>query len=412
MRRLTARIKPEQWLVVFAQGIEMVGALIFFKMLTVYLLKSEMGNYLLATSVMALVMMASFSVMDQGLMRFVSIYERQGRLREMYSACLFGYAMLAAVLAATFLCLSVVLDGDSRWGGVFLGLTCWILTEPIKNSALAMSNALRDRMVIAKAKALDQFVRVGLVLATAILFSVDSRSVLMLLALSGMIVVVFLLWSQRDLLGGVREQNIRQVFADVFRYSWPLFVWGVFGWLQQMSNRWLLDAYNSEEAVASFGVLASLANLPFSMILSVVAAYALPIIYQAENSNPGSARAQVGTILRRLVPLFVAVIVVVIFFKREIIVLGSTQDYLQDAWLLPFMAAGVAVSALGTVMTYKDFATHQTHRLILPNVLPGVLALISGLVLVPAYGVKGAAASFVLAHSAFCLMQWFTFARR
>lgn len=390
----------------------MVGALLFFKMLTLYLPKAEIGNYLLATSVMALVLLASFSVMDQGLMRFISIYESQGSLREMYSAFLFGYAILTTILAVVFLSLSALLGSDSRWGGMFLGLMCWILTEPIKNAGLAMSNALRDRMVIAKAKAVDQFLRAGLVLGVALLFTVDSRLVLMLLALSGIGVVALLLWSQRALLGCVHKDNIRKVFTDVFRFSWPLFIWGIFGWFQQMSNRWLLEAFNSEEAVANFGVLASLATLPFTIILSVVAAYALPMLYQAENASPGSARTTVSTILRRLIPLLMAVVVVVMLFKREIVLLAATQDYLHDAWLMPFMAAGVALSALGTVMTYKDFATHQTRRLILPNVLPGILALISGFLLVPSHGVNGAAASFVLAHTASCFMQWFTFARR
>ena len=390
----------------------MVGGLRFFKLLTVYLPKAEMGNYLLATSVMALVLLASFSVMDQGLMRFASIYEARGDLREMYSACLFGYAMLALVLALAFLCLSVLFGSDSRWGGVFLGLMCWILTEPIKNAALAMSNAVRNRMVIAKAKALDQFARAGLVLVVALLVSVNSRAVLMLLALSGVCVGSFLLWSQRDLLGEVQKQNIRKVFADVFSFSWPLFIWGIFGWLQQMSNRWLLEAFSSEQDIANFGVLASLSTLPFTMVLSIVAAYALPIIYQAENANPGSARQKVSVILRRLAPMLIAIVLLVVMFKREIVLLAATQDYLQDAWLLPFMAAGVALSTLGTVMTYKDFATHQTRRLILPNVLPGILALVSGLLLVPAHGVHGAAASFVLAHALSCLMQWLTFARR
>ncbi|NDC10805.1 MAG: hypothetical protein EBZ75_15995, partial [Oxalobacteraceae bacterium] len=305
VRSLTARIKPEQWLILCAQGVEMVGGLLFFKLLTVYLPKAEMGNYLLATSVMALVLLASFSVMDQGLMRFASIYEARGDLREMYSACLFGYAMLALVLALAFLCLSVLFGIDSRWGGVFLGLMCWILTEPIKNAALAMSNAVRNRMVIAKAKALDQFARAGLVLVVALLVSVNSRAVLMLLALSGVCVGSFLLWSQRDLLGEVQKQNIRKVFADVFSFSWPLFIWGIFGWLQQMSNRWLLEAFSSEQDIANFGVLASLSTLPFTMVLSIVAAYALPIIYQAENANPGSARQKVSVILRRLAPMLI-----------------------------------------------------------------------------------------------------------
>ena len=390
----------------------MIGGLLFFKLLTVYLPKAELGNYLLATSIMALVLLVSFSVMDQGLMRFVSIYETQGKLREMYPAYLFGYAILVAILAAVFLCLSSLMGVWTRWGGIFIGLMFWILTEPIKNAALALSNATRDRMVIAKAKVLEQFVRSGLLLAVALLFSLDNSRVLMLLSLSGVCVCVILLWSQRALLGVLRKDNIRKVFADAISFSWPLFVWGIFGWLQQMSNRWLLEVFGSEQEVANFGVLASLATLPFTMVLGIVAAYALPVIYQIENTSPGSARAKVIMILRKLVPLLVGVVLMLFIFGREIVLLAATQDYLQNAWLLPFMATGVALSTLGTVMTYKDFAMNQTRRLILPNVLPGILALVIGLILVPSYGVSGAATSFILAHTTYCLLQWFTFVRR
>lgn len=234
----------------------------------------------------------------------------------------------------------------------------------------------------------------------------------MLLSLSGVCVCVILLWSQRALLGVLRKDNIRKVFADAISFSWPLFVWGIFGWLQQMSNRWLLEVFDSEQGVANFGVLASLATLPFTMVLGIVAAYALPVIYQIENTSPGSARAKVIMILRKLVPLLVGVVLILFIFGREIVLLAATQDYLQNAWLLPFMATGVALSTLGTVMTYKDFAMNQTRRLILPNVLPGILALVIGLILVPFYGVSGAATSFILAHTTYCLLQWFTFVRR
>lgn len=390
----------------------MLGALFFFKLLTVFLPKAEMGNYLLATSVMALVFLASFSVMDQGLMRFASIYEARGDLPRMYSAFLLGYAMLALLFALIFMCFSALLGSDSRWGGVFFGLMCCILIEPIKNAALSLSNASRNRMVMAKAKALDQFARAGLLLVLAILVSVNSRTVLIIIALSSVCVSSLLLWSQKDLLVRVRKQNIFKVFADVFSFSWPLFVWGIFGWLQNMSNRWLLEVFSSEQDVANFGVLASLATLPFTMILSIVGTYALPIIYQAENINPGSARQNVNTILRYFAPMLLSIVLLAFIFKHEIVLLAATQDYLQDAWLLPIMAVGAALSSLGTVMTYKDFAMHQTHRLILPNILPGILALVSGLVLVPSYGVKGAAASFVLAHVLSCLMQWLTFVKR
>jgi O-antigen/teichoic acid export membrane protein len=412
MNGLIARIKAEQWLVVFAQSVEMVGGLLLFKLLTVYLTKADMGNYLLAASVMAFVMTVSFSVMDQGLMRFVSIYESKNNLKEMYSACMFVYGLAAFLLALIFMCVSVLIGIDTRWGGMLVGLSFWILTEPIKNLALAMSTATRDRMVIASAKALDHFVRVGSVLLVALLFSLESMKVLILFAMSGACAGALLLWSQRAFLGKFWKHHIRKVFADMLGFSWPLYVWGIFGWLQHMSNRWLLETYNSAEQVANYGVLASLATLPFTMILGVVNSYALPIIYQGENTDPGSARGKVGMILRRLIPLLASVVVLTIFFRRDIILIAATQDYLQDAWLLPLMTAGVALSTLGTVMTYKDFATHQTRRLILPNVLPGILALVSGVLLVPALGVHGAAASFVLAHALSCLMQLLNFNRR
>lgn len=414
MSRLTSslRLKTEQWLVIFAQSAEIMGGIIFFKLLAVYLTKAEFGDYLLATSIMALVLLVSFSVIDQGLMRFVSIYEAEGKLPEMYSAYLFGITILVVIFALSFLSLGMLVGFETRWGGIFVGLMCWILTEPLKNTALSVSNAIRDRAVIAGAKALDQLIRASLVLSTAIFLYLDNRMVLILISLSGVCVAILLLLSQRGILGRFHKKSICKVYKDALSFSWPLFVWGIFGWFAQMSNRWLLEFFDLVEDVANFGVLTSLSTLPFTMILGIVASYALPLIYQDENITPGSARTKVYKILRRLLPLLVSVVLIWFIFHRDIILLAATEDYLENSWMLPYMAVGVALSTLGTVMTYKDFAANQTRRLILPNVLPGTFSLLSGLILIPIYGLNGAIASFILAHTLSFFMQLLVFIRR
>ncbi len=125
------------------------------------------------------------------------------------------------------------------------------MTVPFKNASLAISNALRDRKIVDMAKVFEPVLRVTLILTIALILSLDAYNFLMLLSISGFCVGAFLHWSQRALLGTVLRSNIRIVLLDLFSFSWPLFVWSQFGWLQQMSNRWLLESFNSLQDVAN-----------------------------------------------------------------------------------------------------------------------------------------------------------------
>ena len=82
------KISSEQVAVLVGRGVDAAGGLIFLKMLSALANKSDVGRYMLASSYLALVLVISFSALDQGLLRNVTEYRKQSSLASRYSAML------------------------------------------------------------------------------------------------------------------------------------------------------------------------------------------------------------------------------------------------------------------------------------------------------------------------------------
>lgn len=399
----------EKLIVLAAQITEAVGMLVFAKILAVRLSKGEMGVYFLAASGVALISTCFFSVTDQGFMRFVSVYERNGVLKKMYSALLGGNFLLALLVGLVAAVVVLALG----FGNGYFFLVCiagvWLSFDCIKTSALVTANTLRKRKIYTAAKMLEQGLKVSLLLLATTLVVADAKIVLAVLASSSLVVMVFLLVVHKAYLDVWQISDLRAVLADVIGFGGPLFVWSVFGWVQNMSGRWLLGWYHSGDVVAEFGILASLATLPVGFLLGIVAAYSLPIIYQREDETPGAAKAYVVKIVYKLGPILLAGLLIVSVYHRDIVVLLSSTRYAEYSYLLPYMTFGTVLNVLGAVLSYVSFARHQTGRLVLANSLPGVISLLLGLVIVPSQGLYGAVVSFILAHVAFFLLHFKVF---
>ena len=404
-------ISREKLLIIAVQAIEAVGMVIFFKLLAVTLDKSELGNYLLVTSILSLLLICPFSVLDQGLMRFASIYSKAGVLQHRYPALLFGYGLIALVIATVLWISGTFILNSPRWSIFLPALAFWLAAEAFKNVTLAMSNALRMRIDYATGKIVEQLTKLSLVFVLATMITLDTLTIIHVLTVSGIVVMCIMLFYQRKQLGTFSKNDLLAVFRDTGSFSWPLLVWGIFGWMQLMSNRWFLDWFLDEQAVADFGVLSTISTLPFTMLVGLVATYSLPVLYQRENENSGSTRRNVQIILYRMSPVFLIGVVVTAILHKEIILLVSSSAYLSHSIMLPFMVFSVALSSLGTFLTYDSYARLETHKLLVSQVAPGIVSVFLGLVLVSKFGVVGAAITFIIAHSLYFLLQLGVFYR-
>lgn len=412
MTLLRPLLGTEKKYVLLAQILEFTGNFIFFKLLATLVKKEVMGDYLIATSALSFFLITSFSVLDQGFLRIASTLGNDKQVRTNFSACLIIYAAISCLWAICILVISPLVNHtETAITPISLALIALVFLEPLKISSNTLLNSRRERKLTALTKLIEIIVKLSLLVLTVTSRSLSSASVLLILAASSVASSSFSIYHQRRYLGFVNKQIAVDIFRQLTAFSWPLLIWGVFGWMQQMLNRLFLDFYQDSLEVANYGVISSISSYPFTLVLSVIAAYSLPIIYQKADHDFQSAYMQVSQTIKATIPAIAIILLLLTILQKPIILLAASGEYLDYSWLLPLCALGNALIALGTVMSYTNFAANNTKLLILPNILPGVLSLLFGILLIPSFGIHGAITNSLIASTSFLSFHAYAYLR-
>lgn len=398
--RAVARMKitSEKVAVVVGRAIDGIGSLVFLKMLASAATKQDVGIYLLASSFLAIALTVSFSAFDQGLLRNITVYSKRGELAARYCAMLAAYAGIAMLLSLAFGVILTVTDMARALHPVIAPSSLWLLCESIKNLNQTVGSGMRSRTLIATASAADYGCRILLLAWFAMGATVRPSTIISLLAMSGFVASAAYLVGQRTLLARFSWTDVHNTLLDSIRFSWPMIIWGLFGWLQNMSNRWLLNRFADLSVVAEYGVLVSIASFPVAALLGVVVTYIQPIIYEHADASKASSRQIVRKAALTLVPVCVMMVFVTAVCHREITLLLSSPEYTAHSGMLPIIMSAACFSAICSVLTYAVFAQRRVSSLLIANTVPGAFSVVFGYFAVRGYQFEGAVMTLVLSQ--------------
>lgn len=403
------KFTSEKVVVVVGRAIDAFGSLVFLKMLASAATKQDVGIYLLASSFLAVVLTVSFSAFDQGLLRNVTEYSNRMELAARYCAMLVAYAGIAVLLSVAFGVFLTMTEIAQAMHPVLIPLSLWLVCESIKNLNQTVASGIRSRTLISVAIAADYGCRILLLTWFAMDANVGPSNIITLLAVSSIAASAVYLVGQRSLLARFSLATVQSTLLDSIRFSWPMIIWGVFGWLQNMSNRWLLNRFVDLPTVAEYGVLVSIASFPVAALLGVVVTYILPILYEQESSCKGSSRKIVIKAALTLVPVCGLMVFVTAVWHREITILLSGPEYTAHSGMLPIIMAAVCFSSVSSVLTYAVFAQRRVASLLMANTFPGAFSLCFGYLAVGARQFDGAILTLILSHAIAGALYVFTY---
>lgn len=392
------KIASEKLVVVVGRVIEALGSLVFLKMLASAATKDDVGIYLLASSVLAVLLTVSFSAFDQGLLRNVSDYRTRAELSARYCAMLFAYIVIGISLSAIFSGAFTKTNFAQALQPVLAPLALWLVCEAIKNLSQTVANGMRSRTLVATASAVDYACRILLLAWFSKDTEVSPSTIIILLVISSISASATYLLGQRNLLSRFSWFDVRNTLLESIRFSWPMMVWGLFGWLQNMSNRWLLNHYTDLSAVAEYGILVSIASFPVTALLGLVVTYVVPILYEQESANKASSRQRVRKVALSMLPVCSLMVLVTAIWHHEIIELLSSADYTTHSAMLPIVMAAICFSATCSVLTYAVYAQRRVSSLLIANTIPGLFSLAFGFFAVSSYQFTGAVITLTLSH--------------
>jgi len=400
--------KELYWTILF-QLTSLIGGVLLIKLLAVSLSKAEYGFYAIITSVVSFVLMMPFTALLQGVGRYISIYKKKGQ----------EIAFLNSVFVLISICVSlyVVIGGvfylfypiNAEWNDKVLAVFAFAVSEIFKIMFRTVNNANRERKNIAISVFTEFFVKIILIFSVYTIASINIRDVLLALVVANMMsmIIMYSKHCHNISIVNITKKHFRVHVRRIWIFSYPLLIWGVFGWLRDMSNRWYLDYFLDKESVALFAMMSSLSLIAPVALQGVLGSFFIPIIYQKENEQKGVSRKYLKRILPLLAIFLFIVFIFVYYFKNMIIILATDDKYLSISWMLPWMFLAYSAYVISIISTYEIFANKQTEKLIFSSILPGIIAFVGGYFLIKEYGINGALYNYIITYASYALLTFY-----
>lgn len=241
--------------------------------------------------------------------------------------------------------------------------------------------------------------------------------------------MVFCLWLDLGLVGVMQAQLmaallacllclwlLRRTFGWLFdvgqlhamlRFSAPLVPAGLAVFISLYVNRFALNHFGNLEDVGHFGIGSRIAALSALLILGIQAALT-PLVYQhyRDPQTPGQ--------IARLFSWFMAVALVgclfLALFARELLMLFATPEFMAGAALVGVLAPALLLSQM-YIFAPGIAIAKKTHWQLWVTLLSAAASVAGNWLLVPLWGIWGAALATLLASSLF-FFCWLSLSQR
>jgi O-antigen/teichoic acid export membrane protein len=403
--RLRRLAKEGSWIVI-GQIAAVAGALVLVRVLTEYLAPAQYGQLALGLTVAGLVNQVVMGGICAGIGRFYSIATEKQDLGGYLHATrnLLAYATLVVVALGLMLMVSLYWLGYSQWIGLAAAALVFSVLSGYNGTLSGIQNAARQRAIVAFHGGLDAWLKILLAVGVVLWLGATSTAVVIGYVCSSLLITVSQLIFLRRTIPQQHTpiQNRQQWMPQIWTYSLRFCTFGVFTWMQQVSDRWALQAFASTADVGQYAVLFQLGFVPIALITGMGISFLGPILFQRAGDATDHVR---NTNVHRLswrmshLSLIVTLLGFAITFALHERLFGLlvAAEYRGSSHLLPWVVLAGGMFAAGQMLALKlesemKLSAMTTAKIV--TALIGVLLNVIGAALAGMQGVVGAMAAF------------------
>jgi O-antigen/teichoic acid export membrane protein len=367
----------ETLVAVSGQVTSILGTLVLIRILTETLDPLNYGSLALALTGVSLVNQVLMGSLNQGLTRYYPIANEDQDIAGYLAA---SRKLVASVLGTACFVMLLGLVGAAAVRGTaqidqLIAISVLAIVAGCSSAAMAIHLGARRRSIVAIHSALDPWLKIAALAVVLPTLGKEATPVLVAMTLSTTILLV----SQWLLLPRVGSSQIstRDWSLEIRRFSMPFVAWGLFSWLQQASDRWLLEMFSTRADVGIYAVVFQVGFAPMLLISTGLSQIAAPILYQmvgdATQKTRVAAADRVSVILAVSVVGgtlvgFVTTYTLHSFIFRVLV----AEEYRAHSNLLPWMVLAGGLMASYHTVGARLANMMTTRKAIIPVIISSI----------------------------------------
>lgn len=405
--------KEGSW--VFAgQIVQLFGGLFFIRTMTELLNPVEYGKFSLFLTFTTLIEIALLGGLRGATTRFYSVAREEQKgswfIGTVFfiSVCLSLFILVAGLAIAAW----IVTKGDQSLGLAILTVALISAISTIAGCCSALQSGARRQAIVSTHNAVSFWLRslVALLIVPhasngylGALYSVAAASTLIFLSQ-----LMFLLRNEQMRLCRDEFMNWGR---RAFLFALPYSSWGIFSWMQQVADRWLLEFFADTADVGIYTALFQSIYGPAILVGTTLISFITPIVYHIIGDAKDQVRIrQAATKTRKLSQLIMVITMLVaaasVPLHGKIASLIIAPSYRSHSELIPwFVLAGGLMAAYHMVGSIVP-ALMKTSSVVLPVVILGTCSLLLMFFGVRFMGLQGVVLALVASSSLHLVTMW------
>ncbi len=410
------RLAGEGAWILFGQGASVFGALVLIRVLTEYLGPEEYGKLALGLTIAGLVNQVVMGGVSVGIGRYYSIAAEKKELQNFFlaSQILMGLSTIAVVVISLIFIASLFLLGFSQWAGLTVATFVFSILSGYNSCLIGIENAARQRATVAFHTALDSWLKIFLSIGFILWLGSFGTAAVLGYAISTLVVTCsqyFLL--QRQLVSSSYNfQLSKSWMTQIWAYSWPFSVFGAFTWMQQVSDRWALQAFVSQHEVGLYAVLFQLGYVPIGLLAGMAVNFIGPILYHrsgdVRNLNRNSSVHRIAWQVTS-VCLFITALTffLTLFIHKQIFQLIVSTEYHAVSNFLPWMVLAGGIFSAGQMLSLKLMSEMKTSAMTSAKIVTATLGVALNIYGASRFGLQGVVIAMLIFSTIYFLwMAW------
>lgn len=413
------RLAIEGGWVVLGQIAAVLGALALVRALTEYLEPAQYGQLALGLTVASLVNQVIMGGVTAGIGRFYSIAAEKNDLLGYMNASLqlMGYASAAVVAIALLLAAGLFWLGYYQWLALATSALVYSVLSGYSSCLAGIQNAARQRAIVAIHGALEAWLKILLAVCVILWLGSSSTAVVSGYALSSLLIAGshFFFLRRRLRSQGDKSQAPASWGRQIWLYSRPLTIFGVFTWFHLASDRWALEAFSSSEEVGLYAVVFQLGFVPIGLLMGVTTSFLGPVLFQRSGSGQDQTRnSSVHRIVWRttLTALILTAGAFALTFLLHgwIFTLLVASEFHSVSYLLPWMVLSGGLFAVGQVFALKLMSDMKPNVMMTVKIITAICGVGLNVYCASQFGLRGVVGAIVVFSATYFLwMAWLAF---